>query len=102
MINANELQSAYVELYKCLRGYIWDVEVVELIANVEVECYKSFPDLRKLSSYLKLLKNEVRYKLPEPNEALNSAFDEFDNILDSNSNTDLYASLKTFHEVNIL
>jgi hypothetical protein len=100
MITSNEIQLAYIDLYKCLRNYIWDFETVESIANLEVASYKRFPNISEILICLHILKNNVRFKLDEKDEELDTAFDSFEQLLDSTD--EVYASLKSFHEVNVL
>lgn len=90
MITSKELQNKYNTLYTCLRNYVWPMIVIESIADVEVDTYSSFPDLNILSSKLTKLENEVSRYLTD-DEDLNSAFNEFHELL--NSNDTLYAKL---------
>ena len=50
-----DFQNAYVDLYRLMRNYIWDLDVVEMLADVEVATYDAFIDLEKLNKmYQKL------------------------------------------------
>lgn len=99
MINSNRLQSAYIDLYVQLRKYIWDLDVVKLLATLETETYKSFPDVDKVRSYLDNLKNAIIETYRE-DEELQSAFSAFYDTLDEGSSDGLYGNLKGFREVN--
>ena len=37
MVNSSDIQLAYIDLYKNIRKYIWDLDSVELIAKIEDE-----------------------------------------------------------------
>ena len=45
MLNSGMLQQKYNALYVELRRYLWDFEVVETIADLEVAIYTAFPDM---------------------------------------------------------
>lgn len=42
-----DLQSAYEWLYSRMRNYIWDLDVVEMLADVEVDTFDAFIDYEK-------------------------------------------------------
>lgn len=92
MISSKQLQTAYNHLYKYLREYIWPANIVSHIADLEIETYKSFPDLEELSSRYNRLKSEcLRYI--DDDEDLKAAFEEYREILDSSN--ELYSKLNT-------
>lgn len=97
MVNSSDIQLAYVDLYKQIRRYVWDIDSVELIARIEDEANKSFPDLGKLNNLLDKLK-----KISKDNDLdkeLLDCIDNFKNILvDVNSN-DVYTSIISFKEI---
>lgn len=97
MVNSSDIQLAYVDLYKQIRRYVWDIDSVELIAKIEDEANKSFPDLGKLNNLLDKLK-----KISKDNDLdkeLLDCIDSFKNILvDVNSN-DVYTSIISFKEI---
>lgn len=92
MISAKQLQNAYNKLYKGLRNYIWPGTVVDQIADLEVACYRTFPDLQEVrNSYNKLKVSFFKYI--DEDEDVENAFELFQEILDSSS--DLFAKLNT-------
>lgn len=95
MISSTQFQLAYNRLYKYIREYIWDFETINALADLEIETYKSFPDLDTLSkclSTLKRLVNNTEVLLDD--EDLNDAFERFQGLLDTKDT--LYANLITF------
>lgn len=92
MLNATQLQNSYNKLYEYLREYIWPVNVVEQIADLEVSCYKSFPNLIDVRNYYNKLKSSV-FRYVEEDEGMETAFEEFKDVLESDST--LYAKLNT-------
>lgn len=98
MISSSYIQNSYVKLYKELRKYIWGKDVVEAIADFEVEAYQTFPDVQKLQVYFNNLKKLVSsYLKEEDDEDLYEAFDEIQD--DLNEANDMYALLDTRQEV---
>ena len=98
MINSSILQNDYIELYKMVRKYIWSIEAVEALAAVEVETYKSFPDVDTLRNLLDNLRMYMKDTMSE-DEELNDAFNKFYEELDDVSSDNVYSNLKGFKEV---
>lgn len=101
MVNSNKLQINYIELYKSMRKYIWDLDAVEALAAVEVETYKSFPNIDTLRSLLDRLRMHINATMSDDDE-LKETFDDFYDALNDNSSNDLYSNLKSFKEVQQL
>lgn len=101
MVNSNKLQINYIELYKSMRKYIWDLDAVEALAAVEVETYKSFPNIDTLRSLLDRLRMHINATMSDDDE-LKGTFDDFYDALNDNSSNDLYSNLKSFKEVQQL
>ena len=51
-MNALIIQHYYNKLYKELMKYIWDIECIEVIAEVQLECYKAIIDTKVLQKKL--------------------------------------------------
>lgn len=91
MISSKQLQNSYNKLYKCLREYIWPSNVVSGIADLEIEVYRSFPDLKEVRNRYNRLKTSCfRYV---DDEDMKVAFENFREILDSSD--ELYSKLNT-------
>lgn len=95
MILGSDIQFIYIELYSELRKYILDLNIVEALADLEVETYKLFPDIDRLSEYI----NKLRYFIHDTisDKEVDKWINEFIEVL--NSDTDLYANLVKFTEV---
>lgn len=91
METAKKLQGAYKKLYTTLREYIWPENVVELIADLEISVYESFPNVAMVKSHFNRLKAAC-IRLVHDDEELNEKFDYFDQIL-SNCD-DIYVKLQ--------
>ncbi len=97
MLSSNDLQSVYIKLYKNLRNYIWDFQIVEMIANLEISVYKVFPDVNEIRNNLISLKNNIKDVLSD-DEDLSVSFQNFSDTLDSEDIT-IYAKLNQLRGV---
>ena len=96
MTSTSEYMLLYNDLYEQMRKYIWDLEIVEALADVEVECYKRFPDIRELQNKV----SNLRYLVSgtdADDEELFEAFDAFDEYYTKQD--DLYSKVERFMEV---
>lgn len=83
MIAAAILQSAYNDLYKQLRNYIWDYETVVKLADLEVATYMTFPDIDKIHHAFGKLKSDIETSdVWSDDEDLQKAVDSFEDKLD--------------------
>lgn len=92
MLSSADLQIAYNHLYKELRNYIWDVDTVIDIAELETAVYKAFPAYSEVSHRFTQLAEDTVQCVRE-SEELRNAFREFQNTL--RSDTSWYLALPT-------
>ena len=59
MISSSELQRSYIELYKELRKYLWDISIVEPIARLEVSIFEAFPNISDIKRNLSMLRQQI-------------------------------------------
>lgn len=99
MITATQLQGLYNKLYKEIRKYIWDFETVNALADLEVETYKSFPDMDELVKRFEAFKRCVMTTdILQEDKDTKKALDAFEEAINSEDCT-MYANLTTFQEV---
>lgn len=96
MISSKLIQNAYIELYRSLRNYLWDFGAVEDIVELEVSCYKSFPDLGDVKRSLSAVRYNAMNVIPDDDE-LKKAFDDFESLLEEGEET--YVKLSEVKEV---
>lgn len=96
MINSKDIQKAYVQLYKVLRNYLWEIHVVFLIVEIELNAYSAIPDTYKLTNQLSRLRSYV-YSVLQQDEDMQKAFDDFFELLDSGNQA--YAKVIQIQEV---
>lgn len=56
VVTSSDIQAKYRKLYKFMMEYLWDFKVIESLANLEIACYKTFPDKEEMLNSLKELK----------------------------------------------
>lgn len=98
MLNSNAIQVCYNDLYVALREYIWDISIVEKIADLEIAAYQKFPDVEVVKRKLNYLKYAV-YNTIRDDEELSDAFEKFEELLDSKDALDLYSNIDKPQEV---
>lgn len=96
MISYAIIQSAYVNLYKQLRRYVWDFSIVELIADLEVACFKAFPDINDIIKKYEKLDRDIRLTIKD-DEDLNKELDKFRDTISDES--EVYVKLYSVKEV---
>lgn len=82
MILSSALKYAYNKLYIQLRKYLWDMDVVEQIADLEIEVYKAVPSLDTLKLRFTTLYNNIRMTARE-DEELSKTIDFFRNMIEN-------------------
>lgn len=98
MMTSTTLQSAYAELFAAMREYIWDLDVVEMLADVEVDTYDAFVDAKKLQKdYAKLYTIVHAEGVDNDDESLISACDNFKQLCDSYAEDTEPAYLDLYH-----
>lgn len=92
-----EIQETYNNLYRCMRSYLWNVRVVNLLIDIQDEVYKAFPDVQKLKRMIQKLKAEVKPTIIyNEDDLLQKCLDAFDEITD-----DTYVPLFTIGGANL-
>lgn len=56
MVSSNDIRKAYVDLYACLRKYLWDYSFVKMLVDLEDTVTPRFPDVSAVSSALSNLR----------------------------------------------
>lgn len=59
-ITSTDIQNKYQKLYTYLMDFLWDFDVFEKIAELEISIYDTFPDKDKMLKCLKELQYEIK------------------------------------------
>lgn len=96
MLNPKELQNYYLTFYKQMRKYIWDYSTVDVLADIEVETFRAFPDVHKVRKLVTKLRSMIRDIIADDKD-LHKAIDSFLDILDEGEES--YSKINQVREV---
>ena len=96
MISSAEIQSAYVNLYRNIRNYIWDFKTVECLAELEIAVYTSFPDITDVRNKFNQLYIDIRSQFEE-DEEFKKAAEEFKELIEKDET--FYSKIDSVKEV---
>lgn len=60
VITSTDIQNRYQKLYTYLMDFLWDFDVFEKIADLEISIYDTFPDKDNMLKCLKELQYEIK------------------------------------------
>ena len=60
VITSTDIQNKYQKLYTYLMDFLWDFDVFEKIADLEISIYDTFPDKDNMLKCLKELQYEIK------------------------------------------
>lgn len=98
MISSQDFRNKYEPFYDAMRLYLWPYDVLEVLANVEVEIYTDFIDRDKLLSDFNKLKNMIRETLNE-DENLQKACTDLEEVINDET-SDSYYLINRVNEIN--
>lgn len=61
VITSADIQAKYEQLYLFLMDFLWEFQVVQALANLEIAIFKRFPDKDEMIMRLRNLEREVSY-----------------------------------------
>lgn len=61
MITSADIQVKYEQLYEFLMDFLWEFQVVQSLANLEIAIFKRFPDKDEMLKYLRELNRSISY-----------------------------------------
>lgn len=103
MLSVKELQVAYNHLYIVLREFIWPVDVVEKLAEFEIEVYNAMPNIEtvrvKYNELKALLNHKLDYEDKFWQEELQKALNDLDDKIYDTRPEDIYFKLMKVDEV---
>ena len=81
-MNHKELKKAYIKLYSAMMKYIWPVNTVELLAELETSVCNVFPIMSDVRNNFRRLRADVAADLRD-DEDMKKAFDAFKEKIDN-------------------
>ena len=86
-ITSSDIQIAYEHLYKFLMNFLWEFQVVQAIANLEIAIFKRFPEKEEMQRCLHDLNIEISHtynELAEDEDAeFKEAVEDLENCIES-------------------
>ena len=96
MTPTGEFKLLYNDLYEQMRTYMWDLDVIYALVDVEIESYKAFPDMKVLEKAVSNLRYIISgYDIDD--EELFAALDAYEEYYCETD--DLYEKIERFREV---
>lgn len=95
-ISSKDLQNQYNKLYLLLKEYLWSMNTVEIIAELEISVYKAFPNLSDIQHKLATLRSDIR-SVYMTDEEIKDAIDSLMNL--ASQNTVQYLTIPSFKVV---
>ena len=86
-ISSQDIQNAYLKFYPCIMQYLWDLNTVMYLANLEIAIYKRFPEKEEMEKYIDLLEIEIRDTYNDESDVkskeFKESFEELKNCIES-------------------
>lgn len=83
VITSSDIQVKYEQLYKFLMDFLWEFNVVQDIARLELAIFKRFPDKEEMEKCLRDLNRSISYTYNELSEDDEKEFKEAVEALES-------------------
>ena len=83
MVSSQDIQNAYQNMYVCLRKYTWPVDVVEMIAELEVAVFNAFTDIKDVRVKFQDLQKAIK-EVYLDDEEFKKSVQEFRELIDKN------------------
>lgn len=60
IINSQDIQNKYMDFYSYMMQYLWNLKVVQNLANLEISIFQRFPDKEEMEKALNALEVEIK------------------------------------------
>ena len=100
-VSAQDFRNAYETFYDKFRNYLWPYNVLEDLANVEVDIYTDFFDKDHLQRGLSRLNKSIHDAVKDyEDEDLQKSYDKIVKLLDETDPEQMFYQLDRVEEVN--
>lgn len=96
-ITSSDIQVKYEQLYSFLMNYLWEFQVVQALAELEIAVFKRFPDKDEMSRCLRTLRHSISSTYNDLNEndepEFKDAYEELEEAIENydESGCELYS-----------
>lgn len=98
MISARILQNSYQNMYEEVRRYVWDIDTVEVLAELEISIFSAFPNMAKVKKFAHKFES-LAHEAMKKDKELSKAVTKLIELVDSESIT--YHNIYQVREVLI-
>lgn len=105
LLSSQDFRNSYEKFYNRIRNYLWPIDVLKMLADVEVDIYSAFIDYSELRKHLDRLASYIRDQLKE-DDYLRKSYEELVDLLDDTDEVEstpyfnLYQVAETDPEIN--
>lgn len=85
--SSQDFRNAYEKFYNRMRNYLWPIETLKVLGEIEVEIYSAFIDHELLRKNLDKLKTRINTTMKD-DKFLNEAFNTLDTLLTDVENSE--------------
>lgn len=103
VITSQDLQNAYIKFYPFMMKFLWDIDTVMHLANLEISIYKRFVDIDEITRNMNLIESDIRETYKDDPE-FKKAFDYLKDCVDiyEESGYDIYRVAENINVEDIL
>ena len=73
-INSQDIQNAYMKFYAFMMQYLWNLDVVKNLANLEISIFQRFPDKEEMEKCLNALELQIKDTMKDEENPENKDF----------------------------
>jgi len=101
IVSSQDFRNLYEKFYDKIRRYLWPIETLKVLANIEECIYSAFINYDDLDRYLTKIKSDIRDTMKE-DEYLAKAYNDLVDLFNEakGDNASKYLDLARVEEVN--
>lgn len=73
-INSQDIQNVYMKFYTFMMQYLWNLDVVKNLANLEISIFQRFPDKEEMEKHLNALELQIKDTMKDEENPENKDF----------------------------
>ena len=73
-INSQDIQNVYMKFYTFMMQYLWNLDVVKNLANLEISIFQRFPDKEEMEKCLNALELQIKDTMKDEENPENKDF----------------------------
>lgn len=79
-VSSQDFRNVYEKFYNRIRNYLWPIETLKVLANIECEIYSAFIDYTALRKYVDRLKSAINNTMKD-DKFLSKEFNALNDLL---------------------